>query len=523
MRHEGEMRASVSSVSSCPMPSAPCPRRPQGAPHPSHAFRVTFGRAPPYPWRPPSSGCCAPLSHDPRLRPHRRARSRVRQWAQHHHRRDRRGQVDPARRARSAAGRPRQHRGAPDGRQEGRHRRASSTTPTKAACRRCSEHDGIDPSENGILVVRREITEKGSRAFINDTPATLDVLREVASNTIDLHGQHEHQSLLADRDARRVARHVRRARRAREHVPDGVRGRRARSSPSGPASCAARPSCASRKSCTPSRSRRSTRPTRRWASRTTWRPSAASWRTPSGSTRRRPRCTARSRRATTRCTTGSCSSATRSRTSRASTTRSRRRWTTSAAPRSRSRRRRSFCRTTTRASSSTRSGWTKSASAWASWTTSRASTAGRSRPCSRTARRSARRTRSPRTSRARWRGSTCRSPTRTEALSTAAYRLSQKRHEVSERVEAMIAVELATLGMPHARFEVTFRVQNDADGWIAFPNAHEPHRRLPGGRRPGRVPHLGQPRREAEAAGARRLGRRDLAHHARAQGDPRQV
>ena len=58
------------------------------------------------------------------------------------------------------------------------------------------EQHGIDPSENGMLVVRREISAKGSRAFVNDTPATLDVLREVASNTIDLHGQHEHQSLL---------------------------------------------------------------------------------------------------------------------------------------------------------------------------------------------------------------------------------------------------------------------------------------------------------------------------------------
>ncbi len=54
----------------------------------------------------------------------------------------------------------------------------------------------IEPSENGVLVVRREVSAKGSRAFVNDTPATLDVLREVASNTIDLHGQHEHQSLL---------------------------------------------------------------------------------------------------------------------------------------------------------------------------------------------------------------------------------------------------------------------------------------------------------------------------------------
>ena len=58
-----------------------------------------------------------------------------------------------------------------------------------------AEHE-IEPGENGTLVVRREVSGKGSRAFINDSPATLDVLREVASNTIDLHGQHEHQSLL---------------------------------------------------------------------------------------------------------------------------------------------------------------------------------------------------------------------------------------------------------------------------------------------------------------------------------------
>ncbi len=58
-----------------------------------------------------------------------------------------------------------------------------------------AQHD-IEPTDDGTLVIRREISERGSRAFVNDTPATLDVLREVASNTIDLHGQHEHQSLL---------------------------------------------------------------------------------------------------------------------------------------------------------------------------------------------------------------------------------------------------------------------------------------------------------------------------------------
>jgi DNA repair protein RecN (Recombination protein N) len=52
------------------------------------------------------------------------------------------------------------------------------------------------------------------------------------------------------------------------------------------------------------------------------------------------------------------------------------------------------------------------------------------------------------------------------ALSRAAYRLSQKRHEVAERIENMIAVELAGLGMPHARFEVRFTHQDAPDGWV---------------------------------------------------------
>lgn len=55
--------------------------------------------------------------------------------------------------------------------------------------------------ENGIevqpqLIVRREISSSQSRAFINDSPATAQLLRDVASYMIDLHGQHEHQSLL---------------------------------------------------------------------------------------------------------------------------------------------------------------------------------------------------------------------------------------------------------------------------------------------------------------------------------------
>jgi DNA repair protein RecN (Recombination protein N) len=54
----------------------------------------------------------------------------------------------------------------------------------------------IEPHESGVLIVRREVSSSHSRAFVNDTPATLSVLRDVAEHLIDLHGQHEHQSLL---------------------------------------------------------------------------------------------------------------------------------------------------------------------------------------------------------------------------------------------------------------------------------------------------------------------------------------
>ncbi len=56
------------------------------------------------------------------------------------------------------------------------------------------EANGIEAGPS--IILRREITPSQSRAFVNDSPATLPVVREVAANLIDLHGQHEHQSLL---------------------------------------------------------------------------------------------------------------------------------------------------------------------------------------------------------------------------------------------------------------------------------------------------------------------------------------
>jgi DNA repair protein RecN (Recombination protein N) len=55
---------------------------------------------------------------------------------------------------------------------------------------------GIDAGDEG-LIVRREVTSAGrSRAFVNGTLVTLPQLREIAMLLAELHGQHEHQSLL---------------------------------------------------------------------------------------------------------------------------------------------------------------------------------------------------------------------------------------------------------------------------------------------------------------------------------------
>ena len=50
---------------------------------------------------------------------------------------------------------------------------------------------------NSELIIRREISLKGTnRCFLNDTPVPLNLIKETGDLLVDLHGQHEHQSLL---------------------------------------------------------------------------------------------------------------------------------------------------------------------------------------------------------------------------------------------------------------------------------------------------------------------------------------
>ena len=59
------------------------------------------------------------------------------------------------------------------------------------------EESGVEPGE-GELLVKRSFSLGGSnRQFVNGSPATLALLKTIGDELVDLHGPHDHQSLLA--------------------------------------------------------------------------------------------------------------------------------------------------------------------------------------------------------------------------------------------------------------------------------------------------------------------------------------
>jgi DNA repair protein RecN (Recombination protein N) len=56
---------------------------------------------------------------------------------------------------------------------------------------------GLDPCDDGLLIVRRVIGPSANRQFLNDSPVTLALLKRVGEHLVDLHGPHDHQSLLS--------------------------------------------------------------------------------------------------------------------------------------------------------------------------------------------------------------------------------------------------------------------------------------------------------------------------------------
>ncbi|WFB35720.1 DNA repair protein RecN [Kiritimatiellota bacterium B12222] len=67
------------------------------------------------------------------------------------------------------------------------------------------EDAGLDPCEEGLLILRRVIKSTGTgQQFVNDAPVTLALLKQVGDHLVDMHGPYDHQSLLQPETQRRI-------------------------------------------------------------------------------------------------------------------------------------------------------------------------------------------------------------------------------------------------------------------------------------------------------------------------------
>src|SRR3954468_19606514 len=59
------------------------------------------------------------------------------------------------------------------------------------------EENGLEPCEENQLVLKRTFSNAGAnRQFINGSPTTLTILAALGQGLVDIHGPHDHQSLL---------------------------------------------------------------------------------------------------------------------------------------------------------------------------------------------------------------------------------------------------------------------------------------------------------------------------------------
>ncbi len=56
---------------------------------------------------------------------------------------------------------------------------------------------GVEPCENDLIIKRSFSAISGTRQFINGSPTTLSILKNLGDDLVDLHGPHDHQSLLS--------------------------------------------------------------------------------------------------------------------------------------------------------------------------------------------------------------------------------------------------------------------------------------------------------------------------------------
>jgi DNA repair protein RecN (Recombination protein N) len=66
-----------------------------------------------------------------------------------------------------------------------------------AAVQSMLEEGGLEVAADGQIILRRQIGQSANRQFVNDSPVTLALLKRIGARLVDLHGPHEHQSLLS--------------------------------------------------------------------------------------------------------------------------------------------------------------------------------------------------------------------------------------------------------------------------------------------------------------------------------------
>ena len=77
----------------------------------------------------------------------------------------------------------------------------TNSTPVREKLREL----GLAAPDGDVLVLRREVARRGrNRAWVNDSSATVGLLRDLGRHLVDLHGQHEHQSLLRPAEQRKL-------------------------------------------------------------------------------------------------------------------------------------------------------------------------------------------------------------------------------------------------------------------------------------------------------------------------------
>lgn len=75
---------------------------------------------------------------------------------------------------------------------------ADFTLKDPAAIDELLQAAGLEPCADGHLVIRRLVAASGAgRQFVNNSPATLQVLKTIGDLLVDMHGPHDHQSLFS--------------------------------------------------------------------------------------------------------------------------------------------------------------------------------------------------------------------------------------------------------------------------------------------------------------------------------------